>query len=516
MTTGSDLARAYDEVHYPDLCHAQTHPGRIAAVGRLLGMDPPPPERCRVLELGCAGGANLVSMALGLPDSSFVGIDLSPDQIRAAQHLAAIAGPDNVRFEAMDLLDVDACLGEFDYVIAHGVYSWVPDAVKNKVLSICRDHLSPHGLAFVSYNTMPGWSLIGAMRGIMQWGTRHVAAPLERARAARTLVTNLQELTPGDDHSALAEFLDRFANRRIGRLEHDEEWDDATLLHDELAEFNDPVWFHEFVEHAGRHGLRHLADATFPRSMTDALPLDTLARLGEMADGSVEYEQLVDFLVHRTFRRSLLCHDDVDVRPVSAAAVRRLHLAAHARLVRDDDTSQPPVQPLTVAALAHLGAVSPLAVHFDDLVETAGRQVEAGTVHEAAVDRLAADLLDMATIQSQPLLDLTTAATRLTPLPSTRPQASPLAREQARRSPYVSTLFHAQVELSGLERAIVPLLDGEHTHDEVVGALMKMLRAGQVSSAAADDVTVEQVEERLVGDVEMALRLLGRRGLLLT
>jgi tRNA G46 methylase TrmB len=69
---------AYDEVLYPSYTHNQTHPDRLATIATLFGLTPAPVERCRVLELGCGNGSNLVPMAYGLPGSEFVGIDRWP------------------------------------------------------------------------------------------------------------------------------------------------------------------------------------------------------------------------------------------------------------------------------------------------------------------------------------------------------------------------------------------------------------------------------------------------------
>ena len=67
----------YDAVPYESKSFPQTHPDRLATLGRLFGMNPAPVTHSRVLELGCAGGGNLIPMAFHLPENDFLGIDLS-------------------------------------------------------------------------------------------------------------------------------------------------------------------------------------------------------------------------------------------------------------------------------------------------------------------------------------------------------------------------------------------------------------------------------------------------------
>src|SRR5262245_22544912 len=120
---------SYDELPYSSRAFPYTHPDRLAVWAVLLGMTPRPVGSCRVLELGCGMGANLMPMAEQLPGSQFLGIDLSTRQIAAGKQIAAELGLTNIDFQALDILELGPSLGEFDYIICHGVYSWVPEPV---------------------------------------------------------------------------------------------------------------------------------------------------------------------------------------------------------------------------------------------------------------------------------------------------------------------------------------------------------------------------------------------------
>jgi SAM-dependent methyltransferase len=185
---GGGGGNSYDEVPYDSNPFQQTHPSRLFTIGTLFGLRPAPVQRCRVLELACAGGGNLMPMADYLPDSEFVGIDLSAKQIADGQAIAAQLGLKNLTLRQANILDVDASYGSFDYIIAHGVFSWVPGAVRQKILDICSQRLNPNGIAYVSFNTYPGWHMRGMIRDMMRYHSGRFNQPQERVRQARALL----------------------------------------------------------------------------------------------------------------------------------------------------------------------------------------------------------------------------------------------------------------------------------------------------------------------------------------
>src|SRR5262249_29590623 len=176
---------SYDDVPYDSHPIWVTHPDHLAVIATLAGMRPAPVEHCRVLELGCASGGNLIPMAVALPESQFVGIDLSPAQVADGQATIAALGVRNVTLEAQSILDLDESIGTFDYIVCHGVYSWVPPAVQDGILAVFARHLAPQGVAYVSYNTHPGWHLRGMVRDMMLFHAARFTEPVERIRQAR-------------------------------------------------------------------------------------------------------------------------------------------------------------------------------------------------------------------------------------------------------------------------------------------------------------------------------------------
>ena len=230
----------YDEVPYPPLSYVHTHPDRLATLATLLGLTPAPVERCRVLELGCASGGNLLPMAYYLPNSTFVGIDASARQVATGQGWVATLGLSNLTIRCLDILTIGPDLGEFDYIIAHGVYSWVPAAVRDKLLQVCKAHLAPHGVAYVSYNTYPGYHMTNIVREAMRFQVQEIADPQQQVAAARNLIHFLAGAIP-ETQSAYGAFLREYDQMLARDIKGSHA---AFLLHDELSAINEPVYFH--------------------------------------------------------------------------------------------------------------------------------------------------------------------------------------------------------------------------------------------------------------------------------
>ena len=181
---------SYEELPYASQAFAETHPDHLASLARLYGLTPPPVERCRVLELGCAAGGNLIPMAVSLPGSHCVGVDLSRRQIAEGQATVAALGLRNVSLEVLSLADIGSSFGKFDFIVAHGIYSWVEEALREKILAICSQNLSPDGIAVVSYNTHPGWRARSMVREMMAYHIRREVDPEMRAKGRGTSSKN--------------------------------------------------------------------------------------------------------------------------------------------------------------------------------------------------------------------------------------------------------------------------------------------------------------------------------------
>ncbi|MBX3470051.1 MAG: class I SAM-dependent methyltransferase [Planctomycetes bacterium] len=317
----STSAMAYDALPYPSLPRAVTQPDRLAVVARLFGLSPAPPSRCRVLEVGCSDGGNLLATALAHPGAEVVGIDISPAQVEAGRAAARALGATNLRLEVMDLREA-AALGTFDYVVAHGLYAWVPPPLQAALLEVIAATLRPQGVAYLGVSVLPGSYSLLALRELLTRRTAGAPDPATRVRVARATVEALAEVAP----PATAEQLR--ATRDLVRRSSD-----AWVRHELLAEENHPQWFHALARAAAARGLQYLADADLPATFpSNHLDPERLKLFDRLARDPLEREQLLDELVGRGFRRALFVPAGAEVdRQVGPERLSGLSVVARYR-----------------------------------------------------------------------------------------------------------------------------------------------------------------------------------------
>ena len=488
----------YDQISYRTLPMPQTHPDRLATIALLHGMTPQPIDRCRVLELGCGDGSNLIPMAYALPDSEFVGVDLAGSAVASGVAAISALGLRNVTLLHLDLMDVSETLGAFDYVIAPGIYSWVPASVRDRILAVCRAHLAPQGVAFVSYNTYPGCHLRQAVWQILQYHVDGISDPTERISQARALARFMADCpqTEGSDGAVLRDEMQAVLDHSPG-----------LLFHDDLAAINAPVYFHQFASHARGHGLQFLAEANIHEMQSQAYPPDISRKILELANASViEKEQYLDFLRNRRFRQTLLCREEVELdRALRRDALRDLYLGSHVRPVAErPDVEAPGVvvefrgrgeatmatdHPQAKAAMLHLGRIWPQVVRFDELLQS----IEGNSVDDDATGSLLDILL---AAYAAGLVEVYAHAPRFVLEPGPRPMASPVARLQLERGPFVASLRHTSVCIEDeLARRLLMLMDGTRTTDMLQQDMLIDGSAGsnplEVSRAAVERKVLE-------------------------
>ncbi len=302
----SDIKNSYDDLMYESGAFPQTAISNLEARARLMGLQPAPAANAKVLELGCSMGGNIITQALYYPDAEFVGIDLSGRQVAQGNAIIEKMGLENVRLVEKDILTIDESFGKFDYIIVHGIWSWVPDAVKDKIFSICRNNLTEHGIAYISYNVYPGWKRQEQLREIMYFAGRDVLEEPLEARTRKGL----------DALKALAEILENDkglgGGGKLPAIQKILNHNFYYIAHEYMEAFNDPIYVNGFIEWANRHRLAYIGDTDLHVSFVSWMAEHTRERILALAGGDyIAKEFYSDILSDRQFRRSLLCREEV-------------------------------------------------------------------------------------------------------------------------------------------------------------------------------------------------------------
>jgi 2-polyprenyl-3-methyl-5-hydroxy-6-metoxy-1,4-benzoquinol methylase len=475
------MSNAHDLVRYPDLPFPRTHPAALGAFAALFGRPYAPFAASRVLEIGCGGGVNLLSIALGAPDAEFVGVDLAERPIALARAAAQASGIGNARFHVQNILEMDASLGRFDYIIAHGVYAWVPPAVSQALMRIVGQLLTPHGLAMISYNTYPGCHLRQAARDIMRAAARGVVDPHEKLAAARAaLADHIAAWSEADAH--------QYAMAGVARDMLDKPAE--VLFHDELTAFYEPALLSDVVAAAAEVGLDYLCDAQPQLTAEAFFPSEKFAAVRAKAAGDwVRFEQLMDFSEMRFFRSSIFCRGGGADRRLEARRLRGLW-ASGDLVALAPDPEAPDNFAFRCEGAAKIATNNPKLARF--LGDLAAAFPSTVALDAAAEDPALAEYV--LTLFVANAIRIVTAPLSLTLLPGDRPIASPLARFQAARGEKsLASLRHYPLNPDDASTLLfVTLLDGTRTRDDLAreiaeqGGMTEEVARAQVSSALTE------------------------------
>jgi methyltransferase-like protein/trans-aconitate methyltransferase len=526
MTTPGGDPSLYDEVLYPATSFPQTHPNRLATVALLRGMQPAPVDGCRVLELGCGVGTNLVGMAFQLPASEFVGLDLARRPIASGLSFAKALGLGNITFHSMDLCEAGPeRFGQFDFIIAHGLYSWVPQPVRERILAICRGMLKPQGIAYVSYNAYPGNHLRDLVRGMMRFHTSPFEDPIEKVGQARGLLKFLAESTPQPDYYVAA---------IRSQYERTLKYVDEAFFHDDLSEINQPFYFHEFMTDAGRHGLQFLGEARANDLPPGTFTPQVMQRIKELEGASeIVREQYKDFIRGCSFRETLLCHSELEISSdLLLDRVPRLYASCDAipkeggnrdgkaaLFRRAKGAELETTDPLISAGLESLCSKWPAAASFEALLVAARAAATADASERSAADEPAALAEALLRAYRAGFLQLQVLPHAVTKVVSERPSVSRLARFMLEHGESAMNQLHVLIKFpDSLSRRLVQLSDGSRDQEMLTRDLVEHVRSGR-GNVLENGVLVENMDEVAVilkRRVREGLESLAREGMLVS
>lgn len=485
---------AFEEVPYRTRAVPLSHPDQLCLAGFLGGLRPVSPERARILEIGCGDAGNLVPLAFHLRAAELVGIDASEGALARGRESARKLGLDNLELRHAAIARLDpSSLGTFDYVIVHGVFSWISDEDRRALLALVRRVLDASGVAYVSYNTPQGWAVRAQVRGLLR---RHAAAATsagQRIALAREMLAVLAASAVADEHP--------YGHLLASELRLAASADDDYLLHEYLSPHNRAFTFREFRALTAEHGLdafRELSAATSNPQLEHELRV----RLARHADDD-EIEECADLLTFRQLRATALRHADAARRAPSMDEVLSFGRYVAPLVPEDPDAWVGPriavsfqapsgqvvtsSDPLQKAALLALSEAWPRGYAFDELLREAVRRVRSVpqpiVIDEEAIHRFALDLISLRTAR---IVHVTTRA--IAPPRGTfeRPEVSALTRLEAERGDVVTNPYHAVLSLSELDRELVRRFDGAHTVSDIVSAMGVELDRGELALVDGD------------------------------
>jgi methyltransferase-like protein/ubiquinone/menaquinone biosynthesis C-methylase UbiE len=518
---GAHPVNTYDEVPYPSHAFAASHPDLLYTLAQLFKLPAALPDNASILELGCAGGGNVIPLALQMPNARVVGVDLSARQIAEGQEKIKALGLKNIKLLAQDFQSIDQSFGEFDYILCHGVFSWVPEAAQHRILDICNERLTQNGVAYISYNAYPGWFMRGMIRQMMLHHVAKIPDPLVKIAQARAFLAFMVASTEGQQtpYAAIMKSeLDLLATQP-----------DSYLFHDHLEENNRPLFFYQFMELAHARKLQFMSESHLPSMITGNLPAKAAEALTKLTSDIHHRSQYTDFVTNRTFRQTLLCRSGVVLdRNLDPARFESAFFAGTYRL--KDPAQMNDMNPETDVAFetANKQTLTTRGVGFKALLYTLMEawpkalsipeiiaRVEAKLAVVAATSgpvpmppprELAAHLLQMATRGD---IETRLMPHRFTNVLSERPQVSALTRLECKSNPMVTSQKHSMVRLDDLTRLVASHLDGEKTKENLVALLEKLVAEGMLNVKGPSDrpTDMRQVHTATIDKMLEQLRL---------
>ena len=501
---------AYDEVPYSAAVHVQTHPENLRLIAALLGLDPVAVRVARVLEIGCANGTNLFPMAEAYPSAHFVGLDYSQIQIDQAENYKQALKLNNIEFHALDVAtipeDVSKRLGQFDYIICHGVFSWVEESVRLAILHVIRNHLSSKGVAFLSYNCYPGWKVREIARDMMLYHGNQFTEPAQRYNQAKAMAEFVHENHNGEN--------DVYGKLLEDSLNIIKASSPDYVMHEYLEVVNHPFYFSEVCKLAKSEGLVYLGEGNVSEMFAYGLSKKTEDALNKVAGNDYEKrEQYLDFLRNRMFRNSLFVHSGSTIqRQIGLDLAQTMFFTANCRPSEDKIKVAAYKTPTGQTLNAH----SPLMVWLlDTLISSSPRFLSFEAILGLAKDKFD---FDKTTLQNQlsgsllRLISMGGVLARLDDLPMpvavvkpNYPLAPNFPRLVAKDNETVPSLLHGNVKLSVLQRIVLQKASGKCTVTSIVDDVQTLFKAGQLKWNKPDGSVATPDKEATKDMVELAI-----------
>ena len=445
----------YESTRYLGLPIAAAHPFRLAWTSRVHGGPQPDLIGARILEIGCGDGATLLPLAAHQSSWRVHGIDASRQAIGFAQDGALAANLANATFACEDLAASTVEADSWDIVIAHGVYSWIDPERRAALLRLAYSALAPNGLAYISFNALPGWSVRGTVRHALLHSHEQSHEVLDRMLA----------------HVG----ADAWGSLLAAELRRARDCRDDYRVHEYLSAHNEAFWVGDFVRDAAANGLRWIGDAQF--DLNEGRPYEQLR--ASLGIANPRAEEMIDLIGYRQLRCAVLARDN---SPISAAPddAALLHDAVIAGVIAPlrqpfilDDAIAESMRSaggvdidvqgsLAKAALLELARIYPSGLRYEDLLDHARRILHEHGLHtQADAHREVAE--GVMRLWRAGALELRSHMPVVAGIRPNPPKVSAFTRYEATVRPAISSPLGILLPLDASDRAMVAQFDGSQT-----------------------------------------------------
>lgn len=495
---------------YDSFPYAYTHPNSLYALGTIMGLSPSMLAEARILEIGCASGGNIIPIAMQYPHADIVGVDISRQDIDVGQRHITSLGLTNIELKALSIEDFKNSKAKFDYIICHGVFSWVPEAVQQAILKVIKTQLSDNGLAYISYNTYPGWHGLDAFKHMVKYHTAAFDEVDKKIDQSYALFEFLQKGIANGD-SPYAQMLKK-------EVEFIESHPPSYIEQEFLGENHVPLYFHEFIDKIQQHDLTYVADISLHSMYIEHFPEAVRESLQSLQHDIVRFEQYVDFILNRRFRRSVVCKEGSGSsinRKVVPDVVESLYVSSQLEPIKregavisyqreggKDVFSTDNVIVSSMLQVLHEAKGKTLSVR--DLADKTCFLMNSKE-QEVIGDNVRGSLLRLyiggfVSLYAEPLYHITKQVAK--------PCVLPFARYQATKQGWVTNCRHEKVEVGDFERKLLPLCDGTHTKEELVQAFIERFLSQDASEEDKQhfNQNKKEVEEQISGAVNETLQ----------
>jgi methyltransferase-like protein/cyclopropane fatty-acyl-phospholipid synthase-like methyltransferase len=480
----------YDEIPYHSNPFNYATPERLQTISTIFGMSPAPLERARILELGCASGGNIVRFAANYPKSHTIGVDLSKIEIEHGNKIINDLELKNIELKHLSILDIDESFGKFDYIISHGVFSWVPDNVRDKILEISKKLLNPQGVVFISYNTLPGWNTVNSIRDMMLFHASGFQSGRDKVTQAKLFLQFVNESLQ-ETNTHYSKFLEEETKLLLQRT-------DDYIRHDHLSEDNKQFYFHQFIAAAQASGLSYLGDSTLSSMFHGNLPSKAAQKLAEVKN-IVAMEQYMDFISNRRFRCTLLCHNNVTLnKNITSDTMQNFYTISNIlpekpenevdldnnidalKFYQDEkqksiflSTTSPSMKAIMYTYADNVG--NPLKL--DEVCKLANKKL-AQFKQEDFEQELNSNI---ATLVFKGVISIVATKPKSVFKISEKPKVSELVQYQIKNgSSSVTNQMNDLISLNVPHKFIITLLDGKHNLDQITDHILAKLSSGEL------------------------------------